>query len=187
MGAFIKEERKFFNALNKTLDDWKGKGRSNDVRMIESELKDFYKSIGKSPKYEDRFNTRLKLTEEQADELYGIAKQALNSDIYYEEWEERFEGYEELTDEEVEHFQRIQGKYGVETFQDFVDFYESMNRFKTDRVMTSILSSSQYASLIRQAEEKGMDEDELEGRIYFEYKLQGIENDELYEFIYKSI
>ena len=187
MGAFIKEERKFLNQLNKVLDDWKGKGRSNDVRMIESELQEFYESIGKNPKQENRFNTRLKLTEEQADELYNIAQQAMESDIYYEEWESKFEGYEELTDEDVTKFESLEGKYGIETFQHFVDFYEKMNRFKTDRVISSVLSSSQYASLARQAEENGMDEEELEERIYFEYSLQGLEQDDLYEFIYKSI
>ena len=187
MGAFIKEERKFLNALNKTLDDWKGKGRSNAVRMVESELKDFYESIGKNPKQENRFNTRLKLTEEQAEELYSIAQQALESDIYFEDYEYKYEGFDKIEEKDIKKFESLEGRYGIDTFQDFIDFTDMMKRFKNDRLMNSILSSSQYASLVRQAESHGMDEDELEEHIYFEYSLQGIEYDDLYEFIYKNI
>lgn len=186
-----KEVRKLLNVLNHVMREWKQNigAENNAVRMVKGQLENFYEKIGKNPKNPREFNTRLKLTEDQQEELEQIAFSAVEQDIYYEDWQPLFSENTNIEDEEkgIQTFESLRGQYGIDTYQDFIDFYESMNRFKNDRYLTSIMTSDQYAELVNFAEENGLTEDYVREAAIFEYSLSGSTGGDLYDFIYQSI
>ena len=68
------------NALNDLLESYDTlKYKPQGVKNVESMLEGFYDGAGKNPKDSDRFNSRVKLTAEQEEELDAIADTLLNA------------------------------------------------------------------------------------------------------------
>lgn len=182
-----KKQKQKFKSLNKKLDKWDDfNADPNDVKSIKSNLKEFYKRNDLEPEDNERFDTSIKYTKEQMEELQQIADAAENKDINVEDWAWRFEGYEEELDPvSMKKFESNVGQYGIETFEDFVNFYENMNRWKNDKYLSFLLSSDQVAELFEYAGELGIEDPAqfVMETAFFEYSNSGMMKGDLYDFI----
>ena len=96
---------------------------------------------------------------------------------------------------DVDKFNQIQDLYGVETVQDFIDWTDSMERFRMDSFLTSVLTSDQIADIFsyaQSAEKENkyatLDFDAISKMAYREYKNNGgIVGDTLRSAIYARI
>lgn len=178
--------------LNRELKKWNKKigAENNAVRSAKNMIETFNKQQGINTKNQDLFNTRKKYTGSQLEELQQIVGSVEQKDIYYDKWEPLFENVNvNIQDENkgLKSFEVMRGQYGIETYQDFIDFYDSMNRFKNDIYLSAIFSSEQYATLVDYAEMNGLTEEDVSYMAIFEYQSTGSTGGELYDFIYKQI
>ena len=128
---------------------------------------------------------QIKLTDEQENELIDIGIQMAMSD---ESDLDYFKNMFESKDINVEAYKKVKDKYGdyVQTLEDYVYFFDKMNEFKNDKVLSSILSSDQYARLMNYAPDN-MTENDLDTMIYMNYQEDGKTGDALYNKILELI
>lgn len=178
--AFIKEYKKLFREINKNLNEWNKLGsKPNEVRYAESLLSAFYESIGKSPKVDDRFNLRIKYTEEQQEELEEIAQAVANFDNIEPTtlYDKKF----------IEKFKKAKGKADINTIEDYVKFIDRKNIFEQERLLSSVLSWYEYNELLKRTKDKDLTSDDLNSMIVNTYKRKGLQHDTLYEYIYRKL
>ena len=177
--GFIKEYRQLFSQLNKALDEWDALGvKPNDVRYAENMLNQFYEWVGKEPKNPDRFSSRLKLDDDQMEELEEIAQAIANMDIYAsDEYDESF----------IKKFEKVKGKHNIETIEDYKNFIDGQQRFKDNVLIASVMDWYEYEKLTMKANKKGWNEERLNTLIIDVYQKYGYEGEQLYEFVYKHI
>jgi len=182
--AFSKEYKALMKELNKTLDDWESLGvKPNEVRQAEHMLELFYEWSGKNPKHTDRFSTRLKLTNDQQEELEQIAQSFVNMDIFADEqYEENFlKAWETAKNNPNNNFKNI------EEYKNWVD---AKDRFEQERLLASVMSYYEYEMIKRKYSRKykqEINENDLKELIINIYNSTGMEKEDLYEFIYKNI
>lgn len=169
-----KETRELFNALNDNMDEWDKAGvKPKAVEMYEDMLSDFYEKIGKNPK-DDRFNTRLKLTPEQEDELLDIAQSMANNTYTYDET------YADV-------YNKYKDRYGWSDVSEAVDFLETMEKYRSDSLLREVLSSEQIMELYSEANSQGLSDDDIEQMIYLEYSMSGASGEKLFNAIQGAI
>lgn len=182
--ALSKEYKSLMKELNKTLDDWESLGvKPNEVRQAEHMLELFYEWSGKSPKNKDRFSTRLKLTNDQQEELEQIAQSFVNMDIFADEqYEENFlKAWETAKNNPNNNFKNI------EEYKNWVD---AKDRFEQERLLASVMGYYEYEMIKRKYSRKykqEINEADLKELITSIYNSTGMEKEDLYEFIYKNI
>lgn len=89
---------------------------------------------------------------------------------------------------DVDRFEAIKDKYGIDSVQGFVDFVDAMERRRVSGLMDTLLSSHQLAEAFAYAESKGYGYEYVMRTAYKEYyKNKGITRDPLYEQIIKHI
>ena len=194
----LKEVRDLYRALNAQLNEWAAEGMtSNDVRLFEGMLSDFYDKYDLSVKNKARFTWQKNMTQDQVDELFQIAQQ-MADDPYtdletYKEMEE--EGWEDIGTQNtydkinLDAFQKINDQLGgyIDDLQDYVDFIDNMNNFKSNALLSSILESNQVAELYALGSWQALDESEVNRLIAMEYNATGKTGDRLYETIWEAI
>lgn len=173
-GENVKMENKaFFKEMNEVLAEWQGKAKPSEIKQVESDLKRFYKSIGKNPKDNDIFNTRLKLTPEQEEEMLDIALGLYNN-------AEELEYYEDI-------YRDYKKRFGFKGIEDAVEFIERMKAFKSDALLKEIISSEQYIELVKAGQSKGMSVEDINEILYIEYSGSGATFDNLYNQVLGAI
>lgn len=171
-----KEDRALFREVNKVLDEWEQyDAKPNVIRQIENQLEQFYDWADKNPKHNDRFNTRMKFNSDQLDELRDIATGILDDDLAFDP-----EGL-------YEKFQKAQGKHGIDTFEDYIEFLDQKEIFAKENVISSSMSYYEYEKLMQRAENKDVSKEDLNEMIEVAYLRDGLKGDVLYEFIYKNL
>lgn len=166
--------------INKALNEWSKYGvKNNDVRYAESLLASFHESEHKKLKRDDRINARMKLDADAMLEYIDIIETIGNMDIYMGD----------IYDKGImERFEKAQGKRGIDTLQDYINFIDDINTFKSENVISSILSWYQYNDLQWQNAKYGsMSDTELDHYILETYYDKGITHEPLYEFVLSNI
>ena len=172
------ETRELFRAVNESLKKMKKEGIETDAtRELKQELEIFYKEAGKDIKNKDRINLNVKLDETQQEQfnamIMNIAENTQQLD-----YERLIEGFQNQPEDARFHFDNV---------QDYVDFIDRMNRFKNDRMLSSILSSSQIQELAQYGKTQGISDDDIEEFIAQEYSMTGRTGDDLYNKILDTI
>lgn len=180
--AFLKEFKALFKRINEELEKWDFLGvKPNEVRHAEHMLEMFYDWVGKKPKDNTRFNTRLKLTNDQQDELEEIALSFADMEIYSDNY------YDESF---MKAFEKVKGRYGINTIEQYRDYVDAKDRYRDERLISSILSWYEYEKLKQKYSKKykrEVSESELNELIKSIYFDTGKEHDDLYEFVYKNL
>ena len=178
-----KYAKKLFSQLNKALDEWDALGiKPNAVRYAENMLESFYEWAGKKPKNGDRFNSRLRLDEDETEELIEIAKSISDMDIYVgDKYDEQFlKAYETV---------KASGKHNIKTLEDYQRFVDAKERFAENKLIGSTISYYEYERLLLKArrKNKSFTEKQLNEKIIELYNQTGYEGEGLYEFVYKNL
>ena len=189
--------RDLFIGLNNLMDEWDDKGvTSNNLNLFRDKLEDFYERNNLKVKNTDRFSWQKGMTEDQAEELYNLAYQ-MGTDPYSD-----MSTYEDLLDEDfsdlgsqttydsinLDAFQKISEQYSdINTFQNYVDFIDRMNNFKSNALLSSILDSNQVAELYALGSWQNLTDEDVNNIIAFEYSLSGKTGDKLYNTILEAI
>lgn len=163
------------NALNDLLESYDTlKYKPQGVKNVESMLEGFYDGAGKNPKDSDRFNSRVKLTPEQEEELDAIADTLLSTN-------------DEIIEQAQEKYEKYKNKYGWESVEDAFIFTDRMAMYGSDALLRSVLSSEQILALFEAGEEKGLTEDEVSELAYIDYSTSGLTYDDLYNRVLGGI
>lgn len=180
--ALSKEYKSLMKELNNALDEWEQLNvKPNEVRQAEHMLEMFYDWSGKKPKDTARFSTRLKLTEEQQEELEQIAQSFVDMEIFASDY------YDEPF---MKAFEKVRGRYGINTIEDYKNYVDAKDRFRDEKLIASIMSWYEYEKLKQRFSRKHkreVNESELNEIIRKAYFNTGKEQDELYEFVYKNL
>lgn len=166
-------DKEFLRDMNAILDEWQGRSKPSEIKEVESLLKDFYEEAGKNIKNPKRFNTRVKLSPEQQEELMDIA-------LSLQAREEDLEYYEDF-------YRKNKKKFGFESMDDVAEFFEEQNAYKNDALLREIISSDQIAELYREGKTNNLSKEDIDNMIAMEYTLTGVTFDKLYERILDSI
>ena len=180
--ALSKEYKSLMKELNKALDEWeKLNVKPNEVRQAEHMLELFYDWSGKKPKDTARFNTRLKLTEEQQDELEQIAQSFVDMEIFASDY------YDEPF---MKAFEKVKGRYGINTIDEYRDYVDAKDRYRSEKIVTSVIGWYKYDKLKQRYSKsfnEQVSEEDLNELLTNVYLATGKEKEDLYEFIYKNI
>lgn len=188
-----KERKQKYSDLNEKMREWeKYEAEPNEVKATKSQLEEFYKRNDLNPKDKEEFDYSLNLTKDQQEELDQIADATENKNNFdVNSWEYIFKGVDEdkISDKGIKSFEALRGTYGIDTYQDFINFYENMIKWTNDKYLSFILTSDQVAELIEYADEKGFDDPAgtVMSSAYFEYTLSGKMGGDLYDFIREEL
>lgn len=172
------ETRELFKAVNESLKKMKKEGIETDAtRELKQELELFYKEAGKDIKNKDRINLNVKLDETQQEQFNAMIM-SIAENTQQLDYERLMEGFNNQPEDARFHFDNP---------QDYADFIDRMNRFKNDRMLSSILSSSQIQELAQYGKMQGISDDEIEDFIAQEYSMSGRTGDDLYNKILDTI
>lgn len=192
------EYRQLMNAINKELDKWDEYNlESNEINMYKNMLEEFYQKTGKNPKNRDRFSTRIKLSAEDEEEFADMAisfglSPLTNVDTYINMYDLDTADLIQLANYDkpinIDAFMKMKEQYDdyFENVQDYIHFFDRINSFKDDKLLSSILSSHQYVSLMNYGSED-IDENELDALIAEMYYKTGEEGENLYNIILEMI
>ena len=192
------EYRQLMNAINKELDKWDEYNlESNEINMYKQMIEEFYQKTGKNPKNRDRFSTRIKLSAEDEEEFADIAisfglSPLTNVDTYINMYDLETADLIQLANYDkpinIDAFMKMKEQYDeyFENVQDYIHFFDRINSFKDDKLLSSILSSHQYVSLMNYGSED-IDENELDSLITEMYYKTGEEGENLYNIILEMI
>lgn len=188
------EYRQLMNAINKELDKWDEYNlESNEINMYKQMIEEFYQKTGKNPKNRDRFSTRIKLSAEDEEEFADMAisfglSPLTNVDTYINMYDLETADLIQLANYDkpinIDAFMKMKEQYDeyFENVQDYIHFFDRINSFKDDKLLSSILSSHQYVSLMNYGSED-IDENELDALIQEMYYKTGEEGENLYNII----
>lgn len=169
--AFNKEERQFLNKLNEAIREWNDLGvMSNAIQEIKDELWMLYDDIGRSPKNEDMFNTRMHLTPDQEDRMMDIANAMYNDSHNF-----------------LGTYEDIQKERGFDSLSETVDFINMAEEFEDDEFYNTIFDSEEYIEIFQYAEDKGMNRNKVEAKIMKLYKQKGFTHAKLSNRIFRFI
>ena len=192
------EYRQLMNAINKELDKWDDYNlESNEINMYKQMLEEFYQKTGKNPKHRDRFSTRIKLSAEDEEEFADMAisfglSPLTNVDTYINMYDLDTADLIQLANYDkpinIDAFMKMKEQYDeyFENVQDYIHFFDRINAFKDDKLLSSVLSSHQYVSLMNYGSED-IDENELDALITEMYYKTGEEGENLYNIILEMI
>lgn len=192
--------RDLFNQLNEAMNDWDKAGfTSNDLKLFQDKLEDFYSKNNMNVAHKDRFTWQKEMTQEQADELFDLAESMAQDDyIYLETYQDMLNmDYEDIGTQStydkinLEAFSKISEQYpdSVQNLEDYVNFIDRMNNYKNNAMLSSILSSDQVAELYSLGSWQDLTDEQIETIIYTELELttKGQTGDVLYNAVLEAI
>lgn len=185
MARMRSSTKEHIRELNENLKEWDELGlTSNALDRTREMIKGFYKSAGKKVKDESLLSTRIKLTDEQADEL-DLLIEAMTSDP---EMDIDYYIDKEMNINE-DAFEKMRDKYpdAIQSKKDYIRAYDQLNRFKNDELLSSIMDSDQIMRLYGYGAKKGWKEEDINFIIGIEYNMSGATYDNLYNSILKAI
>ena len=192
--------RDLFNQLNEAMNDWDKAGfTSNDLKLFQDKLEDFYSKNNLQVAHNDRFTVQKGMTQEQADELFDIAIAMADDDyIYLDTYQDMLNmDYEDIGTQSrydkinLEAFSKIAEQHpdSVQDLEDYVNFIDQMNNYKNNAMLSSILSSDQVAELYSLGSWHDLTDEQIETIIYTELELttHGQTGDVLYNTVLEAI
>lgn len=184
MPRLTKEFRELANQINREFRTWDNIGSiPNDVRYAQNLLESFYDWSGKNIKNKSEANVRLVLTDDQLDEyeniLLSIAQMNIETDYYF-------------NDVDIERYKKMDKSHlndmGIDTISKWLDFIDKLNRFKDDKLLSSIMSWYEYNELVSVGiQYSDLTEQEVKEKIITYYINTGLTGENLYEFILRNI
>ena len=192
--------RDLFNQLNEAMNDWDKAGfTSNDLKLYQDKLEDFYNKNNMNVAHNDRFSWQKDMTQEQADELFDLAESMAQDDyVYLETYQDMLNmDYEDIGTQStydkinLEAISNISEQYpdSVQNLEDYVNFIDRMNNYKNNAMLSSILSSDQVAELYSLGSWQDLTDEQIETIIYTELELttKGQTGDVLYNAVLEAI
>lgn len=168
--SFNKDERAYLNVLNHAIEEWNDLGvMSNSIQEIKDELWMLYDDIGRSPKHEDMFNTRMQLTPDQEDRMLEIANAMYNDSHNF-----------------LGTFEELQHERGFDTLSETVEFINMAEEFEDDEFYSTIFDSEEYIEVFQYAEDKGINRNKVDKEIMKLYK-KGFTHGKLSNRIFRFI
>lgn len=187
LAQLTKEEYRLLDRMNKRLKVWDKRGATSEaVRRVRNDLLNFYTREDIETKSNTlNFVKRKTLTDEQQRELVAIAKsmefQKSSSVAYYAKNPEA-DARGTMSFETV----RNNPEYGVNTFQDYIQFIDDIKNAKANRAIMRNLESKQVARLYAFGKDNGLTTDEVNTIIM--QNLDGYRRGEkLYNFLMDEI
>lgn len=184
--------KKQIDRANKKIKAWLDVGlSSNELRMAQKFLKDFYKANKKRVKNEDIISKNILVTRREQREYQQIVNYVL-SDEFDTPTErqlnnKKLRDYWEDKKPVQDRFEDAQDKYGVEDEQDYIDFTDDMNRVNNDRMLSSIMSSDQWAILRGYGQRYNMSFEKIQEIALDIYNRSGKTYDSLFNEVLSSM
>ena len=172
------ENKSYARTLNRRLKDWDKEGmESNLVKEVREDLEMFYDKYDIETN-EDYFSANLDLTPEEEAEYERIMdkfgnKAGSNVNEMKRTYEEHAEDYE--TD------------YGIESFEEFIEFTDNMKLYESDALIRDIISSEQIAELYSKASSSGKSYEDINQMISDIYNEEGMTFNNLYNKVLSMI
>ena len=187
MAQLTKEEYRLLDRMNKRLKVWDKRGATSEaIRRVRNDLLNFYTREDIETKSNTlNFIKRKTLTDEQQRELVAIAKsmefQKSSSVAYYTKNPES-DKRGTMSFETV----RSNPEYGVNTFQEYIQFIDDIKNAKSTKAIMRNLESKQVARLYGYGKDYGLTTDEVNTIIMM--NLDGYRKGEsLYNFLLGEI
>ena len=144
--------KKQIERANKKIKEWLDVGlTSNELRMAQKFFQDFYKANKKRVKNADLLSKNILVTKREQQEYQQIVNYVLSDEFdtptERQKQNKKLRDYWEDKQSVKDRFEDAQDKYNVEDEQDYIDFTDDMNRVNNDRMLSSIMSSEQWAIL----------------------------------------
>ena len=173
-----REYKDMFNSINQSLDSFDKSGiHSNASELMKNEISNFYASIGKDVKNDERINLNVKLTDEQQEQFNSMILN-MAQDEQQLDFDKIIEGFKNQNPDNQFYFDNI---------QDYVNFIDNMNKYKSSSSLSSIFSSDQWQALNSYGQSKGFLEDDIENIIWTTYSETGLTYDSLYNEIMNTM
>lgn len=163
-----------FEQLNDVMNDWQDLSyKPNSINQIEDKLERFYKDNHIDVNDVGRFDSDVKMTEEQINELYDIAVMASKQDIYLEDFEAKFE--------------KAKGKADIETLEDYAEFVDNKTQFEDSVLSSTKMSYYEYEDLLEHAlKDKRRTEKGVQDLIIEAFTQKGKTGNDLYDYIWNK-
>ena len=171
---------------------------SNSVRLYQNLIKSFNKKYGISG--DNTFNINKWYTKEEQKEIRALIKSIyMDPETSLREWKKTYRKIKDnkideyhITEDEdkqqlinLNFFQKIDEKFGIEDLQDYIEWSDTMNRFKSSDIIGKILDSDQYEDLVSLADDTGYSEEfNIDELIIDEYKKTGKTFVSLYNHVF---
>lgn len=144
--------KKQIERANKKIKEWTDVGlSSNELRMAQKFFQDFYKANKKRVKNNDLLSKNILVTKREQQEYQQIVNYVLSDEFdtptERQKQNKKLRDYWEDKQQVKDRFASAQDKYNVEDEQDYIDFTDDINRVNNDRMLSSIMSSDQWAIL----------------------------------------
>ena len=182
--------KKQMEAVNKRLGKFKlNNVTANNVRLFNNLIKSFNKKYKLGE--DNVFNTKLWYTKEQQKEIRDIIKAVYaDPETSLRYWSDTYKKVKEGdfnkdTEVNLNFFSKINEKFEFEDVQDFIEWSDTMNRFRSSDIIGKILDSEQYYDLVNLADETGYsDEFDIDELIINEFNKTGKRFVSLYNHVF---
>lgn len=205
--------------LNKAYDEVKQAGlTSNNIKLFEQSLENFYEKYNLKVKNKHHISMQKHMSMEAVDELSKITLQfadvatvdrqffledltkGLSPDdlqrVLDQQQENAYDNIETNEDDtipwkvfDIDKFKQIQEMYGVDSVQEFIDWTDEMERYRTSSFLQTVLSSDQIADIFAYAGNKDSKKtyEKIAKMITNQYNRYGYIGDELRQAVIKRI
>ena len=187
--------KKRLKAANKRLMKFANKKlKTNDVTMYRKMIKDFNKKYGIKG---DMFNPMAYYSKQMKKELKQLIDSIYaNPKTSYSYWKKR---QDEMTmrnldssklgegDLNMDMVEKLHNMFGLTTEQDFIDFFDEMDRFRNTSVLSQILDSDEEVDLVSYGKEMDLDLTDIHELILDEYQRTGRTHTDLYNTVFDAL
>ena len=187
--------KKRLKAANKRLMKFANKKlKTNDVTMYRKMIKDFNKKYGIKG---DMFNPMAYYSKQMKKELKQLIDSIYaNPKTSYSYWKKR---QDEMTmrnldssklgegDLNMDMVEKLHNMFGLTTEQDFIDFFDEMDRFRNTSVLSQILDSDEEVDLVSYGKEMDLDITDIHELILDEYQRTGRTHTDLYNTVFDAL
>lgn len=190
--------KKKIEAANKRLGQFGKKNlTSNDVKLFQNMIKGFNLRYGIKTDKPEEISTTAWYTKEQQKELRSIINAIYdNPRTSYQYW--RTKQKEMLTSGldpselgesnlNLDMVEKLHDKYGFTEEQEFIDFFDEMDRFRNTSVLSQILDSDEEVDLVSYGKEMDLDITDIHELILNEYQRTGRTHTDLYNTVFDAL
>lgn len=187
--------KKRLKAANKRLMKFANKKlKTNDVTMFRNMIKEYNKKYGIKG---EMFNPFAYYSKQMRKELNMLINSIYaNPKTSYSYWKKR---QEEMTisnldssklgegDLNMDMVEKLHNQFGLTTEQDFIDFFDEMDRFRNTSILSQILDSDEEVDLVSYGKEMDLDITDIHELILSEYQRTGRTHTDLYNTVFDAL
>lgn len=190
--------KKRIEAANKRLGQFGNMNlTSNDVKLFQNMIKGFNLRYGIKTDNPEEISKTAWYTKEQQQELRSIINAIYdNPRTSYQYW--RTKQKEMLTSGldpselgesnlNLDMVEKLHDKYGFTEEQEFIDFFDEMERFRNTSVLSQILDSDEEVDLVSYGKEMDLDITDIHELILNEYQRTGRTHTDLYNTVFDAL